>query len=282
MSHHARRPIRRGSFTVSLLFALLLAGFAGLTLTRQTEAVYIMPSSKAEKALPSAPNMQARLPTPIVVTKCPTSRWLAEGNANDSNGFNQGILKNGATFGPGAVGRAFRLNGVLAYVEAPISTPAMNTPGSSGSFTWEACVNPTSLANNPVVFSKELGPGNRAGLQINANGSICSYMNSGSCAATSAPGVIATGHFARVTLLYDGSTNSFVTYVNGLQVSTATVPMPYNNSAPFNIGWSQFGSGNTHFPGLIDEVSFSSCAVRPTLRCCGATPTSSRSPTPIP
>ena len=285
MSHHARRPIRRGLFNVSLLLALLLAGFAGLTsLTRPTEAVNAAPNPKAEKFLPSTPNTPTQTatpsPTPTPTTNCPTSRWSAEGNANDSNGLNPGSLKNGATFAPGEAGQAFSLDGVGAYVEAAINTAEMNSPIS---FTWEAWVNPNSLANNPVVFSKEAGVFNRAGLQIDLNGSLCSYMNSGTCAAISAPGVVATCGFTKVTLLYDGSTHSLVTYVNGSQVSSATVAEPYNNSAAFNIGWSPFGSGNTHFPGRIDEVTFSSCAVRPTasqsaVTGCGPTPT----PTPAP
>jgi hypothetical protein len=217
-------------------------------------------------------------------TNCPTSRWSAEGNANDSNGLNPGSLKNGATFGPGEAGQAFALDGVGAYVEAAINTAEMNSPVS---FTWEAWINPNSLANNPVVFSKEASVLNRAGLQINMNGSLCSYMNSGACAAISAPGVVATCEFTKVTLLYDGSTHSLITYVNGSQVSSAAVAVPYNNSAAFNIGWSPFGFGNTHFPGRIDEVTFSSCAVQPTASQsaktgCEPTPTPSPSPTPTP
>lgn len=277
----------------SLSLLLLCSGTVALTfLAGNVGAVFVTPEllPQSENHL-TAEAVSSAMPTPTptscpTATKCATSRWSAEGNANDSNGLNPGILTNGATFGTGAVGQAFSLDGLPGlngdYVEAPITTPAMNQLGSLGSFTWEACVNPTSLANNPVVFSKELTVSNRAGLQLNANGSICSYMNSGNCAATSAPGVITTGHFTRVTLLYDGSTNSLVTYVNGIQVSSATVAVPYNNSAPFHIGWSKFGSGNTHFPGLIDEVTFSSCAVRPTLRCCGPTSTPLPSPTPIP
>jgi Concanavalin A-like lectin/glucanases superfamily len=257
----------------------------GLSLLMALVAL-VAPGSKAEKTFPSAAKTPTQTPTPWpTATKCPTSRWLAEGNANDSGGLipgNPGTLKNGAAFGTGAVGAAFSLDGLNDYVEVPINIAAMNNPGSLGSFTWEACVNPSSLANiNPVVFSKEASVGNRAGLQINSNGSLCSYMNSGSCAATSAPGLVAPNTFTKVTLLYNGSTNNLVTYVNGLQVSTATVAVPYNNSAAFNIGWSPNAFGNTHFNGRIDEVIFSSCAKPPTPCGCGQAPTPSPSSTPI-
>lgn len=215
--------------------------------------------------------------TPPSTASCVTSRWLAEGNAADVAGTNTGTLKNGAAFAAGYTGQGFSLDGNNAYVEVPMSTPEFNSPAS---FTWEAWINPTSLANNPVVFSKESDVYNRAGLQILADGSLCSYMNSGGCAAVSAPGVISACAFNKVTLLYDGSTHQLITYVNGSQVSSATVATPYDNAAPFNIGWSPFGFGNTHFPGRIDEVSFSSCAMPPSASQsvasgCGTTPPSS-------
>lgn len=101
-------------------------------------AVLVAPGSKAEKTFPSAPNTstptQNQTPWPTA-TKCSTSRWLAEGNASDSMGLNPGVLKNGAAFGAGAVGAAFRLDGINDYVEVPINIVAMNNPGSLGSFT---------------------------------------------------------------------------------------------------------------------------------------------------
>jgi hypothetical protein len=292
MSSHTRRPINRVSFNVSLFLALLLAGFAGLTsLTRQTGAV-VAPTSKTEKTFAPLGLAAYATPTPWpTATKCAISRWWAEGNANDSNGLNPGTvtsLKNGATFGPGATGQAFNLDGLPGlttgdYVEIPINTPAMNQPGS---FTWEACVYPLSLKGRvPVVFSKEATSTNRAGLQINSNGSLCSYMNSNWCAQTSALGLVVPNQWTRVTLIYNGSTQKLITYVNGAQVSSATVGVPYNHSnspAPFHIGWSKHAGGNAHFYGFIDEVSFSTCVVPPTTTpcACGATP--SPTPTPIP
>ena len=164
MSHHSHRVVVRRRFLNNCLYlVLLLAGTVALTfLARKVGAVFGTPGSlpRSENHL-TAEIVSSAMPTQTpwpTATKCPTSRWLAEGNANDSVGAHPGTLKNGATFGSGAVGQAFNLNGVLAYVEVPINILAMNQPGPLGSFTWEACVNPTSLQNNPVVFSKELGP----------------------------------------------------------------------------------------------------------------------------
>ncbi|MFL6215727.1 MAG: LamG domain-containing protein [Blastocatellia bacterium] len=188
-------------------------------------------------------------------------QWSAEGNANDSSGNNHnGTLQNGATFAPGYAGQAFSLDGNDDYVEVPINSGAMNSPAS---FTMEAWINPRSL-DYPVIFQKGVDVYNRAGLQITPDGSLCSYMNSGICAAISAPGLISTCAFTKVTLLYDGSTHQLVTYVNGSQVSSAVVTAPYNNTEPFTIGYSLTPVGyNSHFQGLIDEISFSSCVVPP-------------------
>ena len=287
MLSHTRRPFSRASFNLFLFLALLLAACADLILLTSRAGAVVVPNSKTERSflLNTGPLAQAT-PTPWpTLTKCPTSRWLAEGVPNDSLGSNHGFTRNGATFGPGVTGQAFSLDGINDYIEVPINVPVMNWPGPLGSFTWEACVNPNDLANRPVVFSKESGLNNRAGLQVNPDGSLCSYMNSNTCAATSLPGVVVTGKFTRVTLLYNGSTNSLVTYANGVPLTTASVVLPYNHStvstAFFNIGWSVNGFGNTHFNGRIDDVMFASCVVPPT-GCCGPTPTPSPTPTPIP
>jgi hypothetical protein len=195
-------------------------------------------------------------------------------------------LINGAIFGPGSTGQSFNLDGNNDYVEAAINTPSMNQPVS---FTWEACVYPLDLTNRvPVVFSKTLNVSQRAGLQINSTGSLCSYMNSPSCNATTVMGLVVPNRFTKLTLIYNGATQKLITYVNGLQVSSATIAGgPYNHSAtspppPFIIGYSPIGGGNKYFHGFIDEVSFSTCVVPPTTTPCACGPTPSPSPTPIP
>jgi hypothetical protein len=46
--------------------------------------------------------------------------WPADGTANDVSGNNgHGILRNGTTFGPGAIGEAFRFDGENDFVEVP-------------------------------------------------------------------------------------------------------------------------------------------------------------------
>ena len=47
--------------------------------------------------------------------------WSGEGNANDSMGNNNGILKGGVGFGPGKFGQAFLFNGASSYAEVPDS-----------------------------------------------------------------------------------------------------------------------------------------------------------------
>jgi hypothetical protein len=56
--------------------------------------------------------------------------WRGEGNANDSQGSNNGILEGGAGFAPGMVGQAFSFDGYDDYVRVPASPslPVGNAP----------------------------------------------------------------------------------------------------------------------------------------------------------
>jgi Protein kinase domain/Concanavalin A-like lectin/glucanases superfamily len=72
----------------------------------------------------------AHPPPPLVETKsAPKSGvpapsgligwWPGEGDARDLAGTNHGILRNGVSFAPGRVGKAFRFNGTNSFVEIP-------------------------------------------------------------------------------------------------------------------------------------------------------------------
>jgi len=63
------------------------------------------------------------LPPPPCATAPPglVSWWPAEGSAVDVADGNAGALYNGATFGPGRGGQAFKFNGTSSYVEVPDS-----------------------------------------------------------------------------------------------------------------------------------------------------------------
>ena len=57
------------------------------------------------------------------------SWWSGDRTAEDVQGTNNGVLKNGASFRPGKVGPGFRFDGVDDYVQIPM-TRRLN-PGTS-------------------------------------------------------------------------------------------------------------------------------------------------------
>src|SRR5438552_4911870 len=65
------------------------------------------------------------------------SWWSGDGNANDIQGSNNGILENGATFTAGKVGQAFSFDGVDDYVRVPDNP---NLYPGAGSFTVDAWI----------------------------------------------------------------------------------------------------------------------------------------------
>jgi hypothetical protein len=77
--------------------------------------------------------------------------WRAEGNANDSVGTNHGTMLGGAGFAPGAVGQAFRLDGVDDWVSIA-NTAAMDF--GTGDFTIELWMNLDSVTRLQDVVLK--------------------------------------------------------------------------------------------------------------------------------
>ncbi len=77
--------------------------------------------------------------------------WRAEGNANDSVGSNHGTMLGDAGFAPGAVGQAFRLDGVDDWVSIA-NTAAMDF--GTGDFTIELWMNLDSVARLQDVVLK--------------------------------------------------------------------------------------------------------------------------------
>jgi len=75
--------------------------------------------------------------------------WAAEGDARDGTGSHHGTLVGGATFAPGLVGQAFRLDGVDDCIRVD-SAPDLNPQGSFSLVAW---VFPTT-AKEAVLISK--------------------------------------------------------------------------------------------------------------------------------
>lgn len=76
--------------------------------------------------------------------------WQAEGNASDSVGSHHGILVNGAGFGSGEIGQAFRFDGIDDGVNLG-DIPDLDYSATS-SFTWEARVNYRGLTSQGAQY----------------------------------------------------------------------------------------------------------------------------------
>src|SRR6267378_5137405 len=180
------------------------------------------------------------------------SWWKAEGNANDSQGGNNGMI-GGATFVSGEVGQAFSFDGVDDYVDAGNSA-SINLTGSQ--VTIDAWINPSADLSTESWFFGKSGDGTvRYAIEWEPGdpGTLIGRANTGAVQANFTP---PTNTWTHVAVVYDG--NAEITtklYVNGTVIASGS-PSSGNltsSSVPFVIG--AFDSSHTrNFNGLVDEV----------------------------
>lgn len=187
--------------------------------------------------------------------------WPGDGNTKDIQGGNNGLLKNGATFGPGEVGKAFSLNGSQnQYVDVGvISFPS--------AFSFDAWINPTETGSNPLVFSNYDGV-NGFIVQI-VGGQVYAYASSGGGKTVyKTSSVITNNTWQHLAVIFDGSSGQkFIIYVNGTAVPTSideedgvnSIP---DSSVPASIGFGHYFAG-PGWTGLIDEVEVFSRKLNP-------------------
>jgi hypothetical protein len=180
------------------------------------------------------------------------SWWKAEGDANDSQGNNNGTI-GGATFATGEVGQAFSFDGVDDYVDAGNSA-SINLTGSQ--VTIDAWINPSADLSTESWFFGKSGDGTvRYAIEWEPGdpGTLIGRANTGAVQANFTP---PTNTWTHVAVVYDG--NAEITtklYVNGMVIASGS-PSSGNltpSAAPFVIG--AFDSTHTrNFNGLVDEV----------------------------
>src|SRR6267378_1286830 len=181
------------------------------------------------------------------------SWWKAEGNANDSQGGNNGMI-GGATFVSGEVGQAFSFDGVDDYVDAGNSA-SINLTGSQ--VTIDAWINPSADLTTESWFFGKSGDGTvRYAIEWEP-GDPCVLVGRANTGAVQANFTPPTNTWTHVAVVYDGNAETSTTklYVNGVVVASGS-PSSGNltpTSAPFVIG--AFDSTHTrNFKGLVDEV----------------------------
>ena len=204
--------------------------------------------------------------------------WQAEGSANDSVNLNVGTPGGGLSFAAGEAGQAFSFDGVSAFVDVPASSSL--DVGSGGSFTIEAWINPSDVAQpHPLLQwnSTPTFPAFGVSLWISVpptnggSGSGCllidikDFGTKHHIVCTSS-GLIAAGTWQHVAATYDQSAGTATLYLNGSMIlqTNLGVITPYT-AQDLWIGYERdqinldkfnsIGSGRAWYAGLMDELS---------------------------
>jgi hypothetical protein len=199
----------------------------------------------------------------------PVSGWLADGNANDSVGGNNGTLQGGATFATGITGQAFSFDGSSGSVVVPDS-PSLDF---TKQFTLSAWINPSANMQDPAqggIVSKVgmntgqsgyqfyvTGNNTKLGLQFNSPG----QQWPGNQLVVTLNTAIPLNQWTYVDGTYDQSNLNI--YVNGTLAGSQAIGPTTIATTAANFRISGDDNSNVHFAGLIDDVSVYNRALTP-------------------
>jgi hypothetical protein len=282
--------------TVALSLAALAVAVGALALAEAPPQQKAMPKAAPKGVFdPRADLRHAELVTSYPAGH-PVAWWKADGNAKDSVGRNDGVLKGGVTYSGGcqcsgqAKGKSFDLNGSTGYVEVPYRDEL-----APSSLLVETCVYPRRLSpdksiNDPasehviagIYDSRGLNtchprggtPGMSWILTSLAGGYVefAVYHHApGSGAVTyralvTNKVVLTTGKWQHVAASFDHTTQVMKIYIDGrpvpatLRTGSGTVTSLANPArTPLRIGAAvNYGGALVGFwDGLIDEVRVS-------------------------
>jgi hypothetical protein len=172
--------------------------------------------------------------------------WPGDGNTKDIQNGDNGLLKNGATFGAGKVARSFSFDGVDDYVEVP-NDSSLNPDA----ITIDAWLYLEELKSVQFVVAKDNGSSQRdyfIDLLDDQFKFVVIAPGAGS-SGEAAGGSLSLGAWHHVAGTYDGSTVK--AYVDGAEVASTPYSGGIGHSAtPFWIGQRN----GSYFHGRIDEV----------------------------
>ncbi|MBI2175001.1 MAG: LamG domain-containing protein, partial [Candidatus Omnitrophica bacterium] len=188
------------------------------------------------------------------------SWWPADGNADDIQNGNDGMLQGGVTFAPGKVGQAFSFDGVDDFVKIPAS--ANLDVGLGSGFTLDAWIKPTDVGYRPIFEwnngQGQFGPG--VVFWIVPTGALATALidtaNTSRIVQTSG-GIVQTGVWQHVALTYEKQNGIAKIYLNGnlvgqWSVGTFTPQTSYDlylgHRPPISV------PHENRYAGLIDEA----------------------------
>ena len=195
--------------------------------------------------------------------------WQGNGNANDAQGTNNGVLRNGAAVtNAGMVGQAFKLDGADDYVEFAGAT---SLPISTA-ITIETWIKPDRTNDTgTIVCNKQvydgtwyLGTSPGGELRVAVGGPF-----SGGYWAYTTNAVIPVGQWSHVALTFDTQTQVLRMFANGAELGVAFYPSQGNVSSlvsqtPVRIGTIYTSQFTEFFAGLVDELALYNRALSPT------------------
>ena len=172
--------------------------------------------------------------------------WTGDGNTDDIVGGINGTLQGDATFAPGKVGKAFSLDGVGDFVDAPFT--------HTGSFTVDMWAK--AATTNQAQFSSVFSSGRRVPVngffQIDMTGPNGNYRFLGTVDLILDIGPVTTA-FQHIAVTYDVDTKTVTTYLNGSKKTSGS--SPNENLLEFEEAKIGINRLKDHqFNGLIDEV----------------------------
>lgn len=233
-------------------------------------------------------SQSARPTTKLCQTGCtlpPTGMlgwWPADGNANDIQLGNNGVVMNGATFSPGLVKQAFLLDGIDDFVDVPDS-PALHAVTTA--FTVGAWINPqvptppsgAGYSEGWIFARRDPLVSEGFSLWINSDGgdgflAADLSANASSGVASAVPVIHYDGTWKHVALTADTTTGKVTLYLNGEQIELQNSPIvsgQFPDVTHLFIGQRQSADTpegpqlSMHYKGLIDEVEVYNRALTP-------------------
>jgi Concanavalin A-like lectin/glucanases superfamily/IPT/TIG domain len=195
------------------------------------------------------------------------SAYLAQGNANDVKGANNGTVVGGVTYVAGKVGQAFNFDGKTGYVKLPNNAVPYPTSGKSTTpLTFETWFRTSS---GGVIFGQQAGPVSGAttgyvpAVYVGTNGHLYAQMFWGGAATPiESSGVVNDNNWHHVAVVFNGTTETV--YLDGVAVGSiqnfSQVAYAAKYSYQFGVGETAAWPGGNgtwdFFKGQIDQPTF--------------------------